>query len=66
MLNSQNLAWKLLVSFLKSSPNRIFKLFLFYQLFLFLALSCFNFNNLFLYDLGLNFEYVTPHNIPMD
>jgi hypothetical protein len=38
MLNSQNVACKIFMSFLKSSPSGIFKLFLFYQLFPFLTL----------------------------
>jgi hypothetical protein len=63
MLTSQNLACKLFMSFLKSSPSGIFKPFLFYQLFPFIALQCWNFIYLFLHDLGLNFGYVTPHNI---
>jgi hypothetical protein len=60
MLNSRNLACKLFMSFLKSSPSEIFKLFLFYQLFPFIAVQCWNFSNVFLHATGLNFEYVSP------
>jgi hypothetical protein len=48
----------------KSSPSEIFKLFLFYQLFPFIAVQCWNFSNVFLHATGLNFEYVSPPDVP--
>jgi hypothetical protein len=51
------------MSSLICSLSGIFKFYLVYKLCHFLALPYLNFNQLFLHDLGLNFEYFTPYNI---
>jgi hypothetical protein len=46
------------------SPSGIFTFYLVYMLYHVLALPCFNFNQLLLHDVGLNFRYDSVHDIP--